>query len=382
MKNPELLTRDIFRNSVFERDRHQCVVCGQPAIDAHHIMERRLFGDNGGYFLDNGASMCSKHHIEAEQTTISCDYIREAARIETVILPEHLYEDCTYDKWGNMILSSGLRTKGELFDDISVQKILEQGGVLDSFTDKVKYSRTYHLPWSPGMNRDDRMMKDVSVFNNERVIIFEKLDGENTTMYSDGLHARSLDSSGHPSRDFVKNIWAQKGYNIPKGWRVCGENMYAKHALYYCNEPTTLNLGTHLQPRLETFPGCNALDDYFYVFNIWNDRNRCISWDETKEWIELLEFSTCPIFYDGIWSMDIIEKLNKYVEDNKGAVEGYVVRLAREFHYSEFKIVNGKYVRSGHVQQNHGHWMQNKVIKNELRTDRSKLNIHDFKIII
>ena len=202
----------------------------------------------------------------------------------------------------------------------------------------------------------------------------------NCTMYTDGIHARSLDSSSHPSRNFVKNIWAQKAYDIPKGWRICGENLYAKHALYYCNEPTTLNLGTHLQPRYEFFPGNNALDDYFYVFNIWNDYNRCISWDDTKEWIELLGFSTCPIMYDGIWSMDVIEKCNRFVESNKGAVEGYVVRLAREFHYSEFKTVNGKYVRSGHVQQNHGHWMQNRVIKNELRTDRSKLNVHDFKI--
>lgn len=36
------------------------------------------------------------------------------------------------------------------------------------------------------------------------VVITEKMDGENTTLYRDGLHARSLDSRHHPSRNWVK----------------------------------------------------------------------------------------------------------------------------------------------------------------------------------
>jgi 5-methylcytosine-specific restriction endonuclease McrA len=36
-----LLSRDDFRNNTFARDRHQCVLCGAPAVDAHHIMERK-----------------------------------------------------------------------------------------------------------------------------------------------------------------------------------------------------------------------------------------------------------------------------------------------------------------------------------------------------
>lgn len=50
----KLLTRDEFREGVFERDGHKCVVCGDDARDAHHIMERRLFAD-GGYYMENGA---------------------------------------------------------------------------------------------------------------------------------------------------------------------------------------------------------------------------------------------------------------------------------------------------------------------------------------
>jgi hypothetical protein len=341
-----LLTRNDFRNAVLRRDNNSCVICGAVAKDAHHILERRLFSD-GGYYLNNGASLCEKHHIAAESTVLSCDEIREAAKITEKVIPEQLYTDVEYDKWGNEILANGNRIRGELFFDPSVQKIL--AGVLDLFTDRVKYPRTFHLPWSPGMNRDDRMMANVNVFEGQPVMICEKLDGENTTMYPDYMHARSINSDSHPSRNWVKNEWAQKGYNIPQGWRVCGENMFAKHAIHYTNEKG------------------NSLSTYFYMFSIWDERNMCLSWEQTKEWAELLEFTLVPVFYEGIWDMNVINELNKKMEANPNTIEGYVVRLAREYHYSEFKDVCGKYVRKNHVDNNHGHWAQSKIVKNELK---------------
>ena len=346
--NDILLDRDTFRNGVFERDNHRCVICRAPVKDAHHIIERRLFKD-GGYYLNNGASLCEKHHIEAEMTILHCDDIRKASNITQSVLPEHFYSEAEYDKWGNEILKSGERLQGELFWDPSVQKILKQGNVLGDFTNRVKYPRTFHLPWSPGMNRDDRQMTDAGVFEDERVMICEKLDGENTTMHPDLVHARSLHTDSHPTRSWVKDLWAQKGYNIPQDWRVCGENMYGKHAIHYTNT------------------NGNALDTYFYMFSIWDDRNMCLSWDDTAEWAELLGFTLVPVLYDGIWDMEVIEKLNKQMENNPGTIEGYVVRLAREYHYSEFRNVCGKYVRKDHVQNNHGHWASQKVIKNELK---------------
>jgi hypothetical protein len=342
-----LLDRDTFRESVFERDGHKCVICGADAKDAHHIIERRLFG-NGGYFINNGASLCETHHIKAEETTLGCDEIRKAAGITVIVLPDHFYEDVEYDKWGNEILANGTRIKGELFEDESVQKILKQGNVLNQFADRVKYPRTYHLPWSPGMNRDDRMMTNTNVFVGQRIMICEKLDGENTTWYRDYMHARSLDSDSHPSRNWVKNLWAQHAYEIPEGWRVCGENMFAKHAIHYTKE-----LG-------------NALKSYFYVFSIWNEKNICLSWDETIEWIELLGLEPIPVIYDGIYDIEFIQDLNKKMEASPNTIEGYVIRLTREYHYSEFRDVCGKYVRKNHVQNNHGHWSTQKIIKNEL----------------
>jgi hypothetical protein len=199
------------------------------------------------------------------------------------------------------------------------------------------------------MNRDDRMMPDTNIFRGQKVMICEKLDGENTTWYRDRMTARSLETSSHPSRDWVKNLWAQHAYNIPEGWRVCGDNMYAKHAIHYCRAND------------------NALDTYFYMFSIWNEMNMCLSWDETKEWAELLGLQLVPVYYYGIYDINFIQDLNKQMENNPDTVEGYVIRLAREYHYSEFREVCGKYVRKNHVQNNHGHWSQQKIIKNELK---------------
>ena len=224
---PKLLTRDDFREGVFKRDNYKCVFCDQPAQDAHHILERRLWPD-GGYYAENGASVCGFHHLECERTTISVEEVRSAAGISKIWVPPHLYDDHIYDKWGNPVLEDGRRGKGELFFDESVQKVLNEGGVLDLFTPYVKYGRTNHLPWSPGITDDDRVLKDTGNFYGREVVITLKLDGENTNMYRDHIHARSIDSRGGEDRAWVKNFWSSICYEIPEGWRICGENMWAQ----------------------------------------------------------------------------------------------------------------------------------------------------------
>ena len=338
-----LLTRDQFREGVFARDSHKCIICGETkGLDAHHILERRLWDESQGYYLDNGATLCSKHHIEAEMTTLSCDEIREKIGIKTPLLPPQYYKDTKYDKWGNIILDSGYRLKGDLFGDESVQKILSQGNVLGLFKPYVKYPRTYHLPWSPGFNSDDRVMESTSCFEGKEVVVTVKLDGENCSMYQDHIHARSLDSNNHPSRTWVKNYHSQICGDIPDGWRVCGENLYAKHSIEYNNLPT-----------------------YFLVFSIWNDKNMCLSWENTKEWCELMGLQMVPVIYEGIWDEDKIKTL--YKETHGGdPMEGYVVRVKESFFYKDFKICMGKYVRKNHVTT-HGHWMRSRLTLNGIK---------------
>lgn len=340
----QLLTRDEFREGVFCRDRYRCVMCNVAAQDAHHIIERRLW-DDGGYYLDNGASLCGQCHIDAEMTLLSCDEIRKAAGIEKIILPEHLYSDYVYDKWGNIILSNGNRLKGELFGDTSVQKILSQGKVLDLFIRYVKYPRTYHLPWSPSVTKDDKVLNSVEHFEGKNVVVTAKMDGENTTMYADYVHARSIDSESHPSQDWVRNFHSQIGYNIPDNWRVCGENLYAEHAIHY-----------------------KELLSYFMAFSVWNSYNECLSWENTLEWAELLGLEIVPVIYEGLWDEDKIKSLYNECKGvwNGNILEGYVVRTSGSFSYGCFRKNVAKYVRKDHVKETVHNWKHKRIVKNEL----------------
>ena len=216
---------------------------------------------------------------------------------------------------------------------------------------RVKYPRTFHVPWSPGATSDDKVHGDVaSMFEEHCVVVTEKMDGENTTIYSDGYcHARSMDSAHHPSRSWVKaNIAPRMVGNLPPGWRVCGENMYAKHSLFY-----------------------DRLPSYFLVFSIWDTDNTCLSWEDTEIWCKLLGLETVPVLYKGFWDEDKIRGLwtGKSAYGEEG--EGYTIRRCSKFSSREFKNSLAKYVRENHVTTN-THWMSHKVVENKLCLRREK----------
>ncbi|WP_208906872.1 hypothetical protein [Bacillus sp. B25(2016b)] len=56
----------------------------------------------------------------------------------------------------------------------------------------------------------------MDVFETQDVVALEKLDGENTFLYKDAIHARSLSSDHHPSRTWVKTLQRSLGYRIPE----------------------------------------------------------------------------------------------------------------------------------------------------------------------
>jgi hypothetical protein len=316
------------------------VFCTLPAVDAHHILERRLWPD-GGYYIDNGASVCQEHHLACERTDITVEDVRQACGIEKPTLPPHLYNDTRYDKWGNVILDDGRRLAGELFNDESVQKILAQH--LHEFVKYVKYPRTFHLPWSPGMHDDDRMMSDVNIFEGKQVIVMEKLDGENTTMYNDYIHARSVTSGGHGSRDWIKAFHGRLCYNIPDGWRINVENVYATHSIKYTN-----------------------LDTYGYGFAIWDETNHILDWNTTLEWFDLVGITPCSVIYWGVYDKNAIQAAYEAIKKDHES-EGYVIRVDGRFHMREFRNMVGKYVRKGHIQTTK-HWMYGQQIEpNELK---------------
>ena len=161
----------------------------------------------------------------------------------------------------------------------------------------------------------------------------------NCTMMKDYCYARSLDSNNHPSRNWLKGLWGNIRYDIPENWRICGENLYAKHSIGY-----------------------NDLDTYFEVFNIWNESNVCLSWDDTVEWCELLGLKTVPVLYRGVFDIDIL----KNIKLNTNKQEGFVVRLSKSFRYGEFNSCVAKWVRAGHVQTDE-HWSSQEIVKNKLK---------------
>lgn len=213
--------------------------------------------------------------------------------------------------------------------------------------ERYKYSRTHHLPWSPGATSDDKMHSEVeTLFAGREVVVTEKSDGENTTIYSDGYtHARSRDSKSHMSRDWVRQLAHRIGTEgLPASLRICGENVYARHSIAYNNLPS-----------------------FFMVFGIY-DGDTCLSWDETVEWCSLLGLHHVPVLYRGKWDEAKVKACwtGKSVLSPGDDQEGYVVRNAAAFDVGAFSQNVAKMVRPNHVTTG-SHWMHSAVVPNKVR---------------
>ncbi|MFD8705051.1 RNA ligase family protein [Kitasatospora sp. NPDC059648] len=203
---------------------------------------------------------------------------------------------------------------------------------------RVHYPRTPHLPWSPGAAADDIRTGDLSGLAGSEVVVTEKLDGENTTLYADGLHARSLDSAHHPSRAWVKGLQSRVGPRIPAGWRVCGENLFARHSIPYTD-----------------------LDSWFHGFSVWTDQDRCLDWDDTVRFLRRLGIPTPRVLWRGHYDERALRALRLDLDRQ----EGYVVRTVRGFSRTEFGGRIAKWVRPHHVRTD-THWMHAAVVENGL----------------
>ena len=92
---------------------------------------------------------------------------------------------------------------------------------MDTEIKKYKYGRTFHFSWTSHKTTDDKIWDDEllqKAFSGKEIIITEKMDGENTTVYDDGtFHARSIDGRGHPSRNRMVGIAKGPYRDIPGG---------------------------------------------------------------------------------------------------------------------------------------------------------------------
>ncbi|MFE7632955.1 RNA ligase family protein [Kitasatospora sp. NPDC057518] len=211
---------------------------------------------------------------------------------------------------------------------------------------RVHYPRTPHLPWSPGAAADDVRAGDLSALAGAEVVVTEKLDGENTTLYRDGLHARSLDSAHHPSRAWVKGLQSRIAPRIPDGWRICGENLFARHSIPYTD-----------------------LESWFYGFSVWtggtddrsHGRDHCLDWDDTVRFLRRLGVPAPRVLWRGRYDERALRALRLDLDRQ----EGYVVRTVRGFSRAEFGERVAKWVRPRHVRTD-THWMHAAVVENGL----------------
>lgn len=218
MFKESLLTRDEFRTQVFQRDNYKCVICSEPAVDAHHIIDRKLWGYSQGYFLSNGASLCTQCHIKAEKSRISCEQIRCGAKINKLILPQDFDYDKRYDKWGRVM------------------------------ADFIKYPSTIHIEGSSLQKGDKKKRVSLSELEGKYLVIEEKMDGANTGIsFTDDLRLR-LQSRGHPLEggDYPQfdqfKTWANTFTDgffdiLDTRYIMYGEWMSNFHSMYYDKLP-------------------------------------------------------------------------------------------------------------------------------------------------
>lgn len=215
-----------------------------------------------------------------------------------------------------------------------------------------KYPRSWHLPYSEKSTSDDKKHADDSHFLGKEVVVTIKMDGENTTIYNDHIHARSLNSIiDSEDRRWVDNLRKSKVEgNIPETYRICGENLFYKHTCYY-----------------------NDLESMFYVFSIW-DNETCLSWDDTKLWCGLLGLEIVPTIYEGVYDKNLINKeFNKYINSSKNT-EGFVVRLSDQFNLNDFNHSLNKFVRKSFEIPDQ-HWRYSQKTMNKLIGDKNPWSI-------
>jgi hypothetical protein len=214
---------------------------------------------------------------------------------------------------------------------------------------RYKYPRTFHLPYSMKKGDDDKVWPSDDIFRQQPIVVTEKMDGENTTIYADYLHARSIDSDWDESKRWLDRMRLLIAHDIPAGWRICGENLFYKHTIKY-----------------------TELDTLFYVYSIWNEANVCLSWAETREWCRLLGLTPIPVLYEGLYDQKkIMEAFRTYASQSPSPVEGFVVRLAASFPFDQFRESVGKFVNDTFQIATSKHWKYDVKELNELKNQRN-----------
>lgn len=208
-----------------------------------------------------------------------------------------------------------------------------------------KYPRTYHFPFSPGLQNDDRCVegKWFDYLKGKPLVLTEKLDGSNSYISKDGVFARSHAQTTMNPWDVNLTerggIYDQCKHYLGDDEGIYGENMYSIHSIEYTKLPS-----------------------YFFMFAARN-RERFYSHEEFLEMSNILGIPTVPILE--MKSFETTEELQERILYwmSKGSaygdiIEGVVVKNIESFPIEDFQKNVIKYVRPHHVQTDE-HWRKN-----------------------
>lgn len=226
------------------------------------------------------------------------------------------------------------------------------------YEDRFKYPRTYHFDWSLSLKNDDRKIPNewMEAFVGKEIVVTEKYDGENTSMYHDISHARSMDSRHHPSRDWAKMFHGQIKHRFRDAaalilgdeeryadLRVVVESNYARHSIAYTREKG------------------NALPSFCMGLSVW-DRDGALSWDDSLMVFDLMGILPARVLYRGVWDEKLLREMA--LDQDPDLIEGYVVRVVDRIPFGHWFLPAGKYVRAKHVNTSQ-HWMRAEIVPNE-----------------
>ena len=214
----------------------------------------------------------------------------------------------------------------------------------------LKYPRSFHLPWSPGLGSDDKRMNDVSGLLNVPLVITEKMDGGNVCLERNNCFARSHGQPPtHRSYDAFKGLHARVKYLIESDEQVFGEWLYAEHSIYYDNLPNYLMI---IGVR-------NKLTGYWY------------EWAKVQVMAEKLGIETVPVLgykkAKTTKDLEVITSDMVKISSLYGEKEGVVIRNSEGFADKQFTKNLGKWVRANHIMDKERHWKFKKIKKNGLK---------------
>ncbi|WP_291721623.1 RNA ligase family protein [Bernardetia sp.] len=217
-----------------------------------------------------------------------------------------------------------------------------------------KYPRTFHLPYSPKRGSDDKVLYSDSDFEGKKVVVMEKMDGENATLYTNHLHARSLDSTKDESHRWLERFrnYISSQLESLENWRLCGENLFYKHTIFY-----------------------QDLQSIFLGYSLWVEkegRNISLSWTDTKTTFESIGISYPTIIYEGVYDKkEILKNFEAYKNQKNRQVEGFVIRLEEAFLYEDFSKSVAKYVCDDFEITSSKHWRYEAKTLNQLENNQN-----------